>query len=122
MIASEDPEATVDGLLIFGLSDQDRYRLDQFEGPEYPRSTLIVSTLESVPAEWTLLKGHPSQGLQEDYTPGTTLQAYVYTFTGPLVHLDRTRSWDFAAFKKNHLDHWITKSADFATMVGRTTD
>lgn len=122
MIASEDPEATVDGLLIFGYSDQDRYRLDQFEGAEYPRSTLTVSTLEPVPAEWTLLKDYPGQEPREDYTVGTTLQAYVYTFTGPLVHLDRTRPWDFAEFKKNHLDNWVTKSAGFATMVGRTTE
>ncbi|GJJ78841.1 hypothetical protein EMPS_11200 [Entomortierella parvispora] len=120
MIASEDPEATVDGLLIFGLSDQDRYRLDQFEGAEYPRSTLTVTTLETVPAEWTLLKGHPILGPQEDYTPGSTLQAYVYTFTGPLIHLDRTRAWDFEEFKKNHLDNWVMKGSHFAAMVART--
>ncbi|KAG0056260.1 hypothetical protein BGZ83_005815 [Gryganskiella cystojenkinii] len=120
MIASEDPEATVEGLLIFGLTDQDRYRLDQFEGPEYPRSTLTVKVHEPVPAEWTLLKANDIE--QDDYIPETTLQAFVYTFTGPLVHLDRTRPWDYEAFKRDHLSTWMTKSPTFASMVERTTE
>ncbi|KAG0220964.1 hypothetical protein B0O80DRAFT_426211 [Mortierella sp. GBAus27b] len=113
MIASQDPEEIVEGLLVFGHSDLELYRLDQFEGPEYPRTTLQVTVHGTVPARYTIDNTH-------DYDAGTTLEAFVYVFTGPLEHLDLTRPWDYEAFKREHLSHWMTIDDTFKSMMERT--
>lgn len=38
------PTGAVDGLLVHGLGERDRRRLDHYEGPEYRIGTLIVRT------------------------------------------------------------------------------
>ncbi|GJJ78838.1 hypothetical protein EMPS_11197 [Entomortierella parvispora] len=98
MIASEDKTQTVDGLLLFGLTIMDRFRLDQFEGSEYTREVLSVQVLDPVTAEY-----NPSGPLKE----GDMVTAYVYVFTGPVEHLDRTRSWDYEAFQREQVAKWI---------------
>ncbi|KAF9918535.1 hypothetical protein BGZ65_012485, partial [Modicella reniformis] len=95
MIASHDPTEIVEGLLVFGHSDLELYRLDQFEGAEYSRTTLKVTVHGHVPARFTMDK-------TRDCVTGTTLDAFVYVFTGPLEHLDLTRPWNYEAFKREH--------------------
>ncbi|KAG0264409.1 hypothetical protein BG011_006885 [Mortierella polycephala] len=115
MIASQDPQETVEGLLVFGHSDLERYRLDQFEGSEYLRTTLSVTVHGQVLARYM---GDKSQ----DYEPETVLDAFVYVFVGPLEHLDLTRPWDYEAFKQEHVAPWITQSSTFKAMVDRTEE
>jgi hypothetical protein len=113
MIASQDPEEIVEGLLVFGHSDLELHRLDQFEGPEYPRTTLQITVHDRVPAQFTMDMTH-------DYETETTLDAYAYVFTGSLEHLDLTRPWDYEAFKREHLSNWMTIDDTFKSMMERT--
>ncbi|KAG0339148.1 hypothetical protein BG000_002735 [Podila horticola] len=115
MIPSEDSQNVVEGLLVFGHSDIERLRLDQFEGTEYPRTQCKVTIHGTVPAKYTLNKSH-------DHVPGTVIEAYVYVFVGPSEHLDMTRPWDYEAFKREHLSSWMADSPDFATMIGRAEE
>ncbi|KAG0284342.1 hypothetical protein BGZ96_011277 [Linnemannia gamsii] len=113
MVLSKDPTETVEGLLVFGHTAQELYRLDQFEGPEYPRSTLPVRLSASVPSSYTL------NGRVKGYGEGETVNAYVYLFTGPMEHLDQNRPWDYEKFKKEHVDDWMSIDATFQYMVER---
>ncbi|KAG0017802.1 hypothetical protein BGZ82_000663 [Podila clonocystis] len=115
MIPSENSQDVVEGLLVFGHSDIERLRLDQFESTEYPRTRCKVTVHGTVPAKYTLNKSH-------DHVPGTVTEAYVYVFAGPNEHLDTTRPWDYEAFKREHLSSWMTKSPDFATMIDRAEE
>ncbi|KAF9381833.1 hypothetical protein CPB97_007537 [Podila verticillata] len=115
MIPSGNSQDVVEGLLVFGHSDIERLRLDQFEGAEYPRTQCKVTVHGAVPAKHTLDKA-------TDLVPGAVLEAYVYVFVGPNEHLDMTRPWDYEAFKREHLSSWMTESPDFATMIGRAED
>ncbi|KAF9166475.1 hypothetical protein DFQ26_007763 [Actinomortierella ambigua] len=130
IIPVDDPSRTVNGILVFGHSDLERHRLDQFEGSEYPRSVQKVQILDPVPAKYATAVVHsPDDQHQhqhhhqgDDTIPaGTVLEAYAYVFEGPLEHLDRTREWDFAAFQRENCARWISASPDFATMIERST-
>ncbi|KAF9307008.1 hypothetical protein BGZ74_001129 [Mortierella antarctica] len=107
MVPSENSQDVVQGLLVFGHSDE-RLRLDQFEGTEYPRTRTVI-VHGTVPAKYILNKSH-------DHVPGV-VEAHVYVFAGP-EHLDMTRPWDYEAFKREHLSSWMTDPA-FTTMIGR---
>ncbi|ORZ09699.1 hypothetical protein BCR41DRAFT_388225 [Lobosporangium transversale] len=113
MIPSDDAEEIVEGLLVFGHSDLERHRLDQFEGPEYPRIVCSVTVHEKVPARFTINK-------LNDYEPETVMDAFVYVFKGPIEHLDLKRPWDYEAFKQEHVLAWMTADATFKSMVERT--
>ncbi|KAG0056263.1 hypothetical protein BGZ83_005818 [Gryganskiella cystojenkinii] len=105
MIASEDKTQAVDGLLLFGLTLMDRFRLDQFEGSEYTREQLPVQVLESVSAEYS-----PTR---VPLKTGDIITAYVYIFTGPVEHLDRTRMWDYEVFQREQVAQWLGVSSEF---------
>ncbi|KAF9921336.1 hypothetical protein FBU30_008674 [Linnemannia zychae] len=108
MIASKDDTLlSVEGLLVFGHTLVDRFRLDQFEGSEYTREVLPVNVLASVPGEYNHM------GNKKPIIKGDTVLAYVYVFTGPHEHLDRSRIWDFESFKRDHLVEWMSTSSDF---------
>ncbi|KAK3816749.1 MAG: putative disease resistance protein Aig2 [Linnemannia elongata] len=108
MIASkDDPTSIVEGLLVFGHSLMDRFRLDQFEGSEYTREILPIKVLAPVPGEYNAMDG------KKPLAAGDVVKSYVYVFTGPHVHLDQSRLWDYEAFKRDHLDVWMNTSSDF---------
>ncbi|KAG0220968.1 hypothetical protein B0O80DRAFT_498155 [Mortierella sp. GBAus27b] len=107
MIPSPDKTHTVEGILVFGHTMMDRFRLDQFEGDEYTRELLPVTVHNSVPGSFNV------QGQSEPLESGDTVRAYVYVFTGPYEHLDRTREWDYEAFKRDHVNEWMNTSSDF---------
>ncbi|KAF9900066.1 hypothetical protein EC991_007951 [Linnemannia zychae] len=114
MIPSTNPLEIVEGLLVFGHTPLELHRLDQFEGSEYPRSTIPVKLLSSVPSLYTI------DGREEGYQENETIDAFVYLFTGPLKHLDLQRPWDYEQFKRDHVKDWMTVDATFQTMVERT--
>ncbi|KAF8934544.1 hypothetical protein BGZ58_005628 [Dissophora ornata] len=108
MIASTEKSHKVEGLLVFGHTMMDRFRLDQFEGSEYTREVLQVKVLDPVPGAYNV------QGQSMPLTAGDIVSAYVYVFTGPHEHLDRTKEWDFDAFQREHVAIWMQTSPDFA--------
>jgi hypothetical protein len=114
MIVSKNPTETVEGLLVFGHTPQELHRLDQFEGPEYPRSTLAVRLSSPVPSSYTLDRRVGG------YEEGEMVDAYVYLFSGPIEHLDLDRPWDYERFKKEHVKEWMTVDATFQSMVARS--
>ncbi|KAF9188211.1 hypothetical protein BGZ51_000738 [Haplosporangium sp. Z 767] len=107
MIPSQDKMQAVEGLLVFGHTLMDRFRLDQFEGSEYTREVLSVKILDPVPGAYNV------EGRHKPLSQGDLVQAYVYIFTGPREHLDQSREWDFEAFQRDHLDVWMKTSSDF---------
>ncbi|KAF9956342.1 hypothetical protein BGZ70_009938 [Mortierella alpina] len=107
MVASQDDHEAVEGLLVFGHTMMDRFRLDQFEGSEYTRRLLPVKVLDPVPGKYNV------QGQYQRLSAGDLVQAYVYVFTGPREHLDTSRPWDFEAFQREHLAIWMQTSPDF---------
>ncbi|KAF9209876.1 hypothetical protein BGZ49_010406 [Haplosporangium sp. Z 27] len=107
MIASEDKNHIVEGLLVFGHTLMDRIRLDQFEGSEYTREILSVRVLDPVPGSFN------QQGQSKPLAAGELVSAYVYVFSGPHKHLDMTREWDFEAFQREHVTIWMNTSEDF---------
>ncbi|KAG0376361.1 hypothetical protein BGX24_007854 [Mortierella sp. AD032] len=107
MIASEDTTQAVEGLLVFGHTLMDRFRLDQFEGSEYTREILPVKLHSPVPAAFNIMDG------KKPLQAGDVVQCYVYVFTGPHAHLDQSRPWDYEAFRREHLDVWMNTCSDF---------
>ncbi|KAF9334102.1 hypothetical protein BG006_002722 [Podila minutissima] len=112
MVPSENSQDLVQDLLVFGHSEIERLRLDQFEGTEFLR-TRKVTVHGTVPAKFTLNRSH-------DHVPGV-VEAHIYVFAGPTEHLDMSRPWDYEAFKREHLSRWMTDPA-FATMIGRANE
>ncbi|KAF9141139.1 hypothetical protein BG015_001379 [Linnemannia schmuckeri] len=107
MIATKEEGCIVEGLLVFGHSLMDRFRLDQFEGSEYTREILSVKVLAPVPGDFNVMNG------KKPLAAGDVIQSYVYVFTGPHAHLDQSRPWDYEAFKRDHLELWMSTSSDF---------
>ncbi|KAG0376365.1 hypothetical protein BGX24_007858 [Mortierella sp. AD032] len=114
MIPSKNPSEQVEGLLVFGHTPLELYRLDQFEGPEYPRSILNVQILSPVPSSYTLT------GEGGGYKENEVIEAFVYLFEGPMEHLDLERPWDYEQFKRDHVKNWMTVDATFQSMVERS--
>ncbi|KAF9131012.1 hypothetical protein BGW39_002374 [Mortierella sp. 14UC] len=114
MIPSKNPLELVEGLLVFGHTPLELHRLDQFEGAEYPRSTLPVQLLSPVSSIHTI------DGREEGYKENETIEAFVYLFEGPLEHLDLERPWDYEQFKRDHVNDWMTVDATFQSMVARS--
>ncbi|KAF9143529.1 hypothetical protein BGX30_000218 [Mortierella sp. GBA39] len=114
MIPSTNPLEIVSGLLVFGHTPLELHRLDEFEGSEYPRSTIPVRLSSAVPSTYTI------DGRVEGYAEGEMVDAYVYLFSGPMEHLDLERPWDYEKFKQEHVKDWMTVDATFQSMVERS--
>ncbi|KAG0256138.1 hypothetical protein DFQ27_005890 [Actinomortierella ambigua] len=114
MIASSDPDAFVDGVLIFGLTPVDHTKLDEFEGDEYTRASVPVAVKDQVPAS------KPSE--QGSLLAGSTVTATTYLFSGPRHHLDLTKQWDYEAFARDHLDRWMQTGSDFSQLTPQDSD
>ncbi|GJN94198.1 hypothetical protein Rhopal_007272-T1 [Rhodotorula paludigena] len=84
-----DDEASVRGVLVQGLTDDDVALLDEFEGDEYTRSPCTVTPIASSPA--------PSR---------TPLQATVYLWTAPHSRLSPS-IWTFEAFLRDSAHRWV---------------
>ncbi|KAG0367344.1 hypothetical protein BC939DRAFT_502697 [Gamsiella multidivaricata] len=108
MVASDETSRVVEGLLVFGHTMMDRFRLDQFEGSEYTKEVLQVQVLDPVPGVYNVL------GQSKPLAAGDFVSAYVYVFTGPHIYLDRAREWDFETFQRDHVTIWMQTSLDFA--------
>jgi len=78
-----DPEESVDGLLCFGLTDDELVELDCFEGDEYERAEVMVETAKGEEWAWAYFLSEKGRGLA----------------TG--------RDWDLGRFRRKRLDSFL---------------
>ncbi|BGP43878.1 hypothetical protein JCM10449v2_007935 [Rhodotorula kratochvilovae] len=88
-----DDEASVRGVLVEGLTDNDVALLDEFEGNEYTRSPCIVKPLST------------------DNADAITSSATVYLWTAPLSRLSPS-IWTFEEFLRDSAHRWVGVGAD----------
>lgn len=79
---------SVQGAVVYNLTDADLRRLDQFEGDEYERR--VVDVVDSV--------------------TGGVVQASVYVWIDSLQRLEEA-DWDFGQFSAAHIDDFIRDDA-----------
>ncbi|KAJ2963385.1 hypothetical protein NQZ79_g1472 [Umbelopsis isabellina] len=96
VVKSELSECSVSGILCEGLSRQDILRLDAFEGDEYDRVTVSVSTVAT--------NDHPEI---ENEVP-----TQLYLWTAGHHHLEE-RDWDFEQFIKDKQAAWMADRCEF---------
>ncbi|KAK9493559.1 hypothetical protein V1508DRAFT_415818 [Lipomyces doorenjongii] len=81
--------SSVKGILVRNLSEEQVSRLDEFEGDEYERRTVIV-TIEDT---------------------GEAVKAQCYIWADDLKRLSDA-DWDFEEFMQNRFKQWIEKEMD----------
>ncbi|GAA5974609.1 hypothetical protein JCM11641_007022 [Rhodosporidiobolus odoratus] len=89
-------EASVQGVLVTGLTDTDVKLLDEFEGDEYTRFPCSVTLLSSTPSS------HPTS---------SPIPATVYVWTAPLTRLSPSL-WSFQAFLRESAHRWVGAGAE----------
>ncbi|OOQ85628.1 putative disease resistance protein Aig2 [Penicillium brasilianum] len=120
IVAESDPESTSDtavlGVLVYGLTDGDIYRLDKYEGSEYVKETVKVRTARAsaqgaskeegdVTSERQLrdmLIAAGSQVIDE----GEEVMAATYVWIAGKERLEAAE-WDFETFKRDKLAWWV---------------
>ena len=88
-----DPDHTVRGMYVTGLTDANLAKLDAFEGHQYERKTVKARLLTKVGDD-------EGKGNIE----GEEVECEVYVFLAPEELEDR--EWDFAEFKREKLKQW----------------
>ncbi|TNY20098.1 pyridoxal phosphate-dependent transferase [Rhodotorula diobovata] len=89
-------EASVRGVLVQGLTDDDIALLDEFEGDEYTRAPCTVEPLPSATPSDTL---------------NSTASASVYLWTAPLSRLTPS-IWTFEQFLRESAHRWVGVGAE----------
>lgn len=87
--------ATVRGLYVTGLTEDDIFRLDAFEGEEYGRYAVKVKVLKEV----------GNEGSGEGNVEGEEVEADTYVWEAGEGQLER-REWDFEEFKREKMRFW----------------
>ncbi|GLI75001.1 hypothetical protein PoHVEF18_003251 [Penicillium ochrochloron] len=119
---SESAESAVLGVLVYGLTDGDIYRLDKYEGTEYVKETVNVRTLRTsvqdggdggeekvevkeVSSETQLrdmLRAAGSNVANE----GDEVVAATYVWIAGKERLEE-EEWDFETFRRDKLAWWV---------------
>ncbi|GAA6011165.1 hypothetical protein JCM10207_005520 [Rhodosporidiobolus poonsookiae] len=89
-------EASVRGVLVTGLTDEDVRLLDEFEGDEYTRSPCSVSVLPT---------------LGSSLVPSPPTHATVYRWTAPISRL-APQIWTFEEFLRDSAHRWVGVGAN----------
>ncbi|KAL8279230.1 hypothetical protein RQP46_008267 [Phenoliferia psychrophenolica] len=87
--ALSQDEGSVRGSLVTGLTPEDVAFLDEFEGDEYIRTSVVVLAPDAVPAE-------------------------VYLWKGDRLHRLQPSLWSFSDFMREKAHRWVGTSADKA--------
>lgn len=95
-----DPQSSVRGMYVTGLTKNNVLRLDLFEGNEYDRSKVKVRLLSKVGND----KG-------EGNVEGDEVDCQVYVFKEPEDLEDA--EWDFQNFRKNKMKKWTREDYGF---------
>lgn len=102
-------QSSVLGTYVTGLSPQDLYRLDCFEGDEYKRRDVKVQVLKGSVARVQADAASGKQvGQDGEVEEEVTTQTYVYLDSGNLEE----KEWDFEEFKKDKMSAWTLESSD----------
>ena len=101
ILPSKDKDASVQGVLVCGLSDADMRRLDRFEGDEYRRRDVQVQVLEA--------KNEKSNGHGED-RDNKMVRAETYVWIAGKDQLEG-REWDFEEFRREKLGRWLGRDS-----------
>ncbi|KAI1776139.1 BtrG-like protein [Hypoxylon cercidicola] len=95
-----DKDHEVRGMYVTGLTDANMDKLDQFEGSEYERRTVLVRLLSKVGDD----KG---QGNVE----GEVVECEVYVFKNRKFLEDR--EWDYKEFREQKMKMWTREDYGF---------
>ena len=91
---SSDPEASVRGTYVRGLTVEDQWRLDLFEGDQYDR-----------------VKVQPHI-LGQEGTPTKEVKAETYVWKDAEVGLEQGE-WDFEEFRRAKMGRWIGQDDEY---------
>ncbi|KAL6722175.1 hypothetical protein ACLMJK_001282 [Lecanora helva] len=94
IVSSSAPDASVRGTYVSGLTAQDQWRLDLFEGDQYDR-----------------FKVHP-QLLDQEGKPTATVEAETYVWKDAEMGLENGE-WDFEEFRKAKMGRWIGQDDEY---------
>lgn len=95
-----EPGHSVHGTYVTGLTDDDIFRLDYFEGSEYKRQKVKVAVLKSVGAD------------QSDMEKGDMFDTETYIYIAGESHLEEGE-WDFEHFRKERMHNWADHSLEY---------
>ncbi|KAF3395870.1 hypothetical protein F1880_007025 [Penicillium rolfsii] len=111
-------DTAVLGVLVYGLTDGDIYRLDKYEGSEYVKEIVKVRTLRAPAQEGdgekvedevtsetqlrTMLRAAGSNVADEE----TEVVAATYVWVAGPERLEE-KEWDFETFRKEKLAWWV---------------
>ncbi|KAF2403046.1 hypothetical protein EJ06DRAFT_528011 [Trichodelitschia bisporula] len=93
-----NPDSTVCGTLVVGLTDGDMWRLDLFEGGEYSRRPVKVRPIISGDMD--------NPWAEADLELGPEVEAETYIWCAPEMDLE-DREWDFAEFVALKKVRWV---------------
>lgn len=118
-VAKEEVEgSSVRGTIVSGLTDEDVWRLDLFEGDEYERRTVNVKMLEADEEASKLgqayAHGTKSNGHAMDWKPGQEVEAETYIWVAGRHRLE-DEEWDFDEFVKEKMWRWAPAEDDGST-------
>ena len=94
IIPSSEPDACVRGTYVHGLTAEDQWRLDLFEGDQYNR-----------------VKVRPYL-LDQDGKEATVVEAETYVWKDAAVDLE-TGEWDFEEFRREKMGRWIGEDNEY---------
>lgn len=124
VIPHEDPNSSVRGTIVSGLTKLDLARLDIFEGLQYDRQTVKVQVLEGLGLDELALEAKDKEGHDKetnkikDYTIANEASvgvgadarehvlAQTYVWTDGKGKLE-IKEWDFEAFKRDKMTAWM---------------
>ncbi|KAJ5908550.1 hypothetical protein N7495_001232 [Penicillium taxi] len=107
-------KTSVLGTIVYGLSDADVQRLDQYEGSDYAHKTVWVRTLQDSQHEEDLAGSSVEKTLRhildaagtESMEEGEEIEAVTYLWVSPREELEEAE-WDFEHFKREKMSWWI---------------
>ncbi|KAJ5176854.1 uncharacterized protein N7482_002731 [Penicillium canariense] len=107
-------KTSVLGVLIYGLTDGDIYRLDKYEGSEYIKKTVTIRTLCALAHEDGETRSTSERHLRDMLgaagshvaDEGDEVTAATYVWVAGRDRLEETE-WDFETFKRDKLAWWV---------------
>jgi hypothetical protein len=110
------PDTAVLGVLVYGLTDGDIYRLDKYEGTEYTKETVSVRALRAptqggdeeqgeVTSE-TQLRDMLNAAGSKVADEGDEVVAAAYVWIAGKERLEEVE-WDFETFRRDKLAWWV---------------
>ena len=94
IIPSDEPGTCVRGTYVRGLTSDDQWRLDLFEGSQYERIRLRLNLLDE--------KGNK----------GEEMEAETYVWAEDIMGLE-DGEWDFEEFRKEKMGKWVSDDEEY---------